>query len=102
MIEVEISKTQPSRLLVTGGAGFIGSNFVKHSLKSGCKVLNVDSLTYAANAEVLTELLVSSNCTRLNGRSLRLVVRRWQVYRRVQLQSSFALFGFKSGCRPPC
>lgn len=38
-------------LLVTGGAGFIGSNFIKHMLDkySELTIINVDKLTYAAN-----------------------------------------------------
>ena len=41
------------RILVTGGAGFIGSNFIRHVLKSrrGVTVLNLDLLTYAGNLE---------------------------------------------------
>jgi dTDP-glucose 4,6-dehydratase len=38
------------KILVTGGAGFIGSNFVRHVLKeTDCKVVNLDKLTYAGN-----------------------------------------------------
>jgi len=39
------------RLLVTGGAGFIGSNFVHHILNKypDYEVVNFDSLTYAGN-----------------------------------------------------
>lgn len=42
-------------LLVTGGAGFIGSNFILHYLKKtpGDKVVNFDVLTYAGNLENL-------------------------------------------------
>ena len=36
------------RLMVTGGCGFIGSNFIRLALKKGYKIINVDSLTYAA------------------------------------------------------
>jgi dTDP-glucose 4,6-dehydratase len=45
-------------LLVTGGAGFIGSNFVRHILKShaGVNVVNYDKLTYAGNLENLAEI----------------------------------------------
>ena len=41
--------------LVTGGAGFIGSNFIHYILKkySDVKLINVDSLTYAGNLENL-------------------------------------------------
>ncbi len=40
-------------LLVTGGAGFIGSNFVLESLNRGFEVINIDKLTYAGNLENL-------------------------------------------------
>lgn len=43
------------KLLVTGGAGFIGSNFVRYMLKRhpNYRVVNVDALTYAGNLENL-------------------------------------------------
>ncbi|MDD2337868.1 MAG: dTDP-glucose 4,6-dehydratase [Geobacteraceae bacterium] len=46
---------KPLSLLVTGGAGFIGSNFIHHVLQanSGCRVINLDLLTYAGNLENL-------------------------------------------------
>src|SRR5262245_4799030 len=39
------------KLLVTGGAGFIGSNFIHHALKTrpGLSIINLDKLTYAGN-----------------------------------------------------
>lgn len=44
------------RLFVTGGAGFIGSNFVRHCLEhSDDSVTVFDALTYAGNRETLTE-----------------------------------------------
>ena len=47
------------RILVTGGAGFIGSNFVHHLLSDTAReiqVLNVDNLTYAGNLENIGDL----------------------------------------------
>lgn len=46
------------RLLVTGGAGFIGSNFIRHILKEypGYSVTNLDKLTYAGNPENLSDI----------------------------------------------
>jgi len=45
-----------SRILVTGGAGFIGSNFVRMVLSEhpDCFIVNLDKLTYAGNLENLT------------------------------------------------
>lgn len=45
-------------VLVTGGAGFIGSNFVKYMLNQhpDYKIVNLDVLTYAGNLENLTDI----------------------------------------------
>ena len=43
-------------LLVTGGAGFIGSNFVLEAVRRGHRVLNLDALTYAGNLDNLASL----------------------------------------------
>lgn len=45
--------------LITGGAGFIGSNFIRYVLEKygdGVKVVNVDALTYAGNLKSLQEV----------------------------------------------
>lgn len=44
------------RILVTGGAGFIGSNLVRLLVEHGHSVLNVDKLTYAGNIHSLEDL----------------------------------------------
>jgi dTDP-glucose 4,6-dehydratase len=46
------------RLLVTGGAGFIGSNFVRYWMHRhpGDRVVNLDALTYAGNLESLADV----------------------------------------------
>jgi len=48
---------QPRSLLVTGGAGFIGANFIRHVLDTHAptRVINLDVLTYAGNLENLAE-----------------------------------------------
>lgn len=46
------------KLLVTGGAGFIGSNFVRYALETHAdvEIVNLDALTYAGNLENLVGL----------------------------------------------
>ena len=48
-----------NNLLVTGGSGFIGSNFVRHLLEESDftgRVINLDNLTYAGNPESLADV----------------------------------------------
>jgi len=53
----ESQSTNPMTVLVTGGAGFIGSNFVLDWLRGSDEpVVNLDALTYAANLENLAPL----------------------------------------------
>ncbi|MDR9857984.1 dTDP-glucose 4,6-dehydratase [Paenibacillus sp. VCA1] len=53
------------KLLVTGGAGFIGSNFVLYMLQQypDYKIINLDSLTYAGNLENLKSIENHPNYT---------------------------------------
>ena len=46
------------KIVITGGAGFIGSHFIKYILKSypDYSILNIDKLTYAGNLENLKEV----------------------------------------------
>jgi len=45
-----------SKMLVTGAAGFIGSEFVRQSAKKGYKIVAIDKLTYAGSLERLKAL----------------------------------------------
>ena len=56
-------------ILVTGGAGFIGSNFVKFMLDKhpDYKIINVDVLTYAGNLENLKDIADNPNYTFIRG-----------------------------------
>lgn len=45
-----------NKILVTGGAGFIGANFVLDWIRAGETIINLDKLTYAGNLENLKEL----------------------------------------------
>ncbi|MDA3733220.1 dTDP-glucose 4,6-dehydratase [Niameybacter massiliensis] len=55
-------------ILVTGGAGFIGANFVKHMLSTyDYHIINLDALTYAGNLENLKEVMEHPNHTFVKG-----------------------------------
>ena len=49
------------RILVTGGAGFIGSNLVLHLLKKDYELFIIDKLSYASNKELVEELKKNKN-----------------------------------------
>jgi dTDP-glucose 4,6-dehydratase len=57
------------KVLVTGGAGFIGSNFVMYMLKkySGYQIINLDALTYAGNLENLEHVQQNANYSFVKG-----------------------------------
>lgn len=60
---------QPIAVLITGGAGFIGSNFVKLILneKPEYKVINLDALTYAGNLNNLKDIENNPNYLFVKG-----------------------------------
>lgn len=47
--------------LVTGGAGFIGGNFVLDAVRNGHQIINLDALTYAGNLDTLSSLDGNAN-----------------------------------------
>lgn len=57
------------KVLVTGGAGFIGSNFVRYMVKKypEYNIVNLDSLTYAGNLENLKDIEELSNYKFVKG-----------------------------------
>lgn len=58
-----------AKVLVTGGAGFIGSCFVRHMLKKypDYKIINLDALTYCGNLENLKDVENNQNYTFVHG-----------------------------------
>jgi len=57
------------KLLVTGGAGFIGSNFIRYMLKvhPEYKIINLDKLTYAGNTDNLKDIENNANYDFVKG-----------------------------------
>ena len=57
------------RILVTGGAGFIGSCFIRHILKKypNYKIINLDTLTYCGNADNLKDIENNPNYKFIRG-----------------------------------
>lgn len=58
-----------AKILVTGGAGFIGSNFIRYWLKSNPsdEIINLDKLTYAGNLDNLIDISNNPNYSFVQG-----------------------------------
>jgi len=56
-------------ILVTGGAGFIGSNFIRYALNrwSDIQIINIDCLTYAGNLANLADIVQDARYTFIKG-----------------------------------
>jgi len=53
--------------IVTGGAGFIGGNFVLKAIADGVRIINLDALTYAGNRDTLASLHGNPNHVFVQG-----------------------------------
>lgn len=73
-------------ILITGGAGFIGSNFIPYILKKhqNTKVINLDKLTYAGELSNLDEVSNNSNYTFVKG----------DICNRKLIEELFKTYGF--------
>src|SRR5438270_1298420 len=62
-------RTRMPPLMVTGGCGFIGSNFIRHLLSTdpAVEVINFDALTYAGNLANLADLTSNKRYTFVRG-----------------------------------
>lgn len=62
-------KHQPRNVLITGGAGFIGCNFVRYLLRTdqAVRIVNLDALTYAGSLDNLKDLPDPSRHTFVQG-----------------------------------
>ncbi len=80
-------------LLVTGGCGFIGSNFIRYLIDpihySG-RIINVDKLTYAGNPENLAEIAA-------NGAS-RYIFQKADICDRARLEEIFSQYDIDGVC----
>jgi dTDP-glucose 4,6-dehydratase len=79
-------------ILVTGGAGFIGGNFVLRALGSGAfRVINLDALTYAGNLDTLASVSEHPDHVFVRGRiGERALVERLLAEHRVRAVVNFA------------
>lgn len=55
------------KLLITGGAGFIGSNFILNRIEKGDQVVNLDKLTYSGNLNNLVSVQNRENYSFVRG-----------------------------------
>lgn len=49
------------KIIITGGSGFIGSNFIKKIVKNNYEIINIDNLTYASNYDYIKEYEKNKN-----------------------------------------
>jgi dTDP-glucose 4,6-dehydratase len=80
------------RLLVTGGCGFIGSNFIRYMLNEhkNCTIINLDKLTYAGNPANLKDLAKSPRYTFVKGDICNKTIARTLLAKKITAIVNFA------------
>ncbi len=68
MTTLDITDMGSDVIVVTGGAGFIGSAMIRHLIGESAKIVNLDALTYAANPASLAEQSKRSEISLRAGR----------------------------------
>ena len=83
--QIQVIMNFEKTLLITGGAGFIGSHVVRRFVTSypGCLIVNADKLTYAGNLENLTDVERNENYSfeKIDIVDRQAVVRLFEKYR---------------------
>jgi len=76
----------PNNILITGGAGFIGANFIRHLLAQvpNGKIVNLDLLTYAGSLKNVENVAAEENYTFIQGdicdsAAVSAILRRYQI-----------------------
>lgn len=100
--------------LVTGGAGFIGSNYIHYMFKkydNEIRIINVDALTYAGNLENLKDVEKRDNYTFVKANicdkeAISKILRRtilivWYISQQRAMWTEVSAIR-RSSCRPTC
>jgi dTDP-glucose 4,6-dehydratase len=83
---IRLDASNGMNLLITGGAGFAGSNFIRHIIKkySDYKIVNLDKLTYAGNLNNLKDIEGKANYKFIKGdiadeRDVKKILRNYKI-----------------------